>query len=99
MPSVASSNSPKRTIVNTTHVGVDYNVGRQGPSGLGKIEVWATPDQGRTWQRVGEDRDHRSPVIADLPGEGVFGIRLVATNGSGFGGKAPACWRSARHDD
>lgn len=88
---VVSSNSPRRTIVNTTRVGIDYNVGRQGPSGLGKVEVWATPDQGRTWQRVGEDREHRSPVvIADLPGEGVYGIRLAATNGSGFGGKVPS---------
>lgn len=78
-----------RQVLNTTRVGIDYNVGRVGPSGLSKVEVWATQDQGRTWQRVGEDSDQRSPAEVDLPGEGVYGIRLVGVNGNGFGGKAP----------
>ncbi len=48
-----------------------------------------TPDQGQTWHRLGEDLDKRSPADINLPGDGVFGIRIVITNGNGFGGRPP----------
>ncbi len=76
-------------LVNNTQVSVDYNVAKVGPSGIGRIEIYATPDNGQTWQRVGEDTGARSPAEVNLPGEGVWGIKLVATNGNGLGGRAP----------
>jgi hypothetical protein len=78
-----------RQLINTTRASIDYRIDQVGPSGVGKVEIWLTADEGRTWQRFGEDADHRSPADLNLPGEGVFGIRLVVTNGNGFGGKAP----------
>ena len=48
-----------------------------------------TPDKGQTWHRLGEDTAKRSPAEIKLPGDGVYGIRIVVTNGNGFGGKAP----------
>ena len=87
---VAASSPVNRQFYNTTHVGIDYNVARMPPSGLGRVEVWATQDQGRTWHKVGDNQHQHSPAEADLPGEGSYGIRLVATNGNGFGGKAPS---------
>jgi hypothetical protein len=87
--SAAATATAGRQILNTTRVGIDYNIGRVGPSGLSKVEVWASQDKGQTWHKVGEDSDQRSPAEVDLPGEGTYGIRLVGTNGNGFGGKAP----------
>jgi hypothetical protein len=81
--------TPPRQVINTKHAAVDYRVDPVGPSGVGKVEVWLTADKGASWQRVGEDPDRRSPAEVDLPGEGLFGIRLVVTNGNGFGGRAP----------
>ncbi len=78
-----------RQIINTAHAIVDYRIDQVGPSGVGKVEVYLTADLGQTWRRLAEDSDRRSPVEFDLPGEGVFGIRLVITNGNGFGGRAP----------
>jgi hypothetical protein len=49
-----------------------------------------TPDDGQTWHRLGEDTDKRSPADVNLPGDGIFGIRIVITNGNGFGGRPPA---------
>jgi hypothetical protein len=69
---------------------MDYRIDQVGPSGVGKVEIWITSDQGQTWQRLGEDADRHSPAEIDLPGEGLFGVRLVVTNGSGFGGGPPA---------
>jgi hypothetical protein len=62
------------------------------------VEIYVTHDHGNTWRRVGEDTDRQSPAEIDLPGEGLFGVRLAITNGNGFGGTAPVrgdqpqCW-------
>jgi hypothetical protein len=85
---MASSSSAAR-LMNTTRVGIDYNVGKAGTSGVSKIDIWMTQDNGRSWQRIGEESSVRKPIQAELPGEGVFGIRLVGTNGNGVGGKPP----------
>lgn len=88
----------QRKILNTTHASLDYRIDQVGPSGVARVEVWLTADQGTTWQKLCEDADRRSPAEFDLPGEGLFGLRLVVTNGNGFGGTPPAkgdsphCW-------
>jgi hypothetical protein len=82
-------NSTKQ-LINTTHASLDYRIDQVGPSGVGKVEIWLTSDQGQTWQRLTEDVDRHSPAEIDLPGEGLFGLRLVVTNGNGFGGSPPA---------
>ena len=48
-----------------------------------------TPDKGQTWHRLAEHPNKRSPLEISLPGDGEWGIRIVVTNGNGFGGKAP----------
>lgn len=79
-----------RLLLNTTKAALDYRFDQVGPSGISKVDVYITSDQGQTWQRLCEDADRRSPAEITLPGEGRFGLRLVVTNGNGFGGKAPA---------
>jgi hypothetical protein len=79
-----------RKVINATHVALDYQIDQIGASGVGKVEVWATPDQGQSWQRLGEDSDRRSPVEIDLPGEGLYGVSLVVSNGRGFGANPPS---------
>lgn len=75
--------------LNSTKVGIDYNIAKSGPSGVGRIEFWITGDLGATWQRanVATELGNHAEII--LPGEGVYGIRMVGTNGHGFGGRAP----------
>jgi hypothetical protein len=79
-----------RKIVSTTHLALEYQIEQLGASGVGKVEVWATRDQGQSWQKLGDDPDRRSPVEVDLPGEGVYGVSLVVSNGRGFGATPPA---------
>src|SRR5262249_32029290 len=93
----AASQIP-RQLLGTRHAVLEYKVGVQGPSGVSKVEVWITRDEGQTWRRLGEDPDRTSPVEFDLPGEGLFGVSLVLYNGAGFGGTPPVkgdlpdCW-------
>jgi hypothetical protein len=98
-PSAEKNNVPaNRQLLNTTRASVEYRVDQVGPSGVGKVEVYCTTDQGQTWQRLQESTERRSPTDVDLPGEGVYGLRLAITNGNGFGGSPPRrgdnpdCW-------
>jgi hypothetical protein len=76
-------------LINTTRATVEYRIDQVGPSGVGKVEIYMTPDKGQTWHRLSEDLNKRSPTEINLPGDGVFGIRIVVANGNGFGGRAP----------
>jgi hypothetical protein len=76
-------------ISNNTQITLDYEVTRQGPSGIGKVELYLTGDEGRSWQRYYEDVHPKPPMTVNLPGEGIFGLRLVVTSGAGLARKAP----------
>ncbi len=86
----AGKGPANRRIINTTRAAIDYRIDQVGPSGVGKVEVYLTHDDGNTWRRVAEDIDRTTPAEVDLPGEGLFGVRLAITNGNGFGGTPPA---------
>lgn len=77
-------------IINSPHVYLEYQIEQAGASGIGRVEVYMTQDQGQSWKRLAEDGDKKSPAEFDLPGEGLFGVSLVISNGRGFGGTPPA---------
>jgi hypothetical protein len=83
------SGTIQRQFINTSRASLDYRIDQVGPSGVGKVEVWLTSDQGGTWKRLCEDADRRSPAEFELPGDGLYGVRVAVTNGNGFGGRTP----------
>jgi hypothetical protein len=86
---IAPRGNAPHQLIHTTHASLEYRIDQVGPSGVGKVDVYMTPDNGQTWHRLGEDADKQSPAQITLPGEGVWGIRIVVSNGNGFGGKTP----------
>lgn len=82
-------NNTQTQITNSTQITLDYRVDRVGPSGVGAVDLYLTKDEGRTWQRYAEDADLQPPMVVDLPGEGVFGLRLVVTSKAGLGRRPP----------
>jgi hypothetical protein len=88
----------KRQFVNSARVFLDYQVENVGQSGVGKVEVWITRDRAKSWQKLSEDARRNNQVEVQFPGEGIFGITLVACNGRGASaappkaGDAPDWW-------
>jgi hypothetical protein len=85
---------PGRQLVNSTHCSLDYAVDTQN---VARVEAYATRDGGRTWMRLGDDPDRRSPIEFDLPEDGVYGVSLVVSTPTRPGaipvnGDAPDCW-------
>ena len=91
------SAAPTQIVGNPT-VFLNYEIENQGASGVGKVEIWATSDQCRTWTKMVDDPSRKNPAELRFPGEGVFGVKLVASNGRGYGAEPPQsgdpadCW-------
>src|SRR5207244_811695 len=70
--------------VRDAQVAIDFAVEQQGPSGVKKIEVYMTQDDGETWRPWTETNDVTSPLQVQLPQapyEGTFGFKLVPYSG------------------
>jgi hypothetical protein len=76
-------------LTNSPQVSLDYQVTKTGPSGIGSVELYLTEDEGRTWRHYADDPDLTSPITVTLPGEGVFGLRLVVASKAGLGRRPP----------
>jgi hypothetical protein len=88
-PFQASGVLPPLQMVNNKQVSFDYEVVHAGPSGIGKVELWMTPDDGKTWDKFTESTNINPPLTVDLPGEGVYGFRLVVQSKAGYHKPAP----------
>jgi hypothetical protein len=89
-PTARDASYANRQLIKSTHVVLDYRIDQVGPSGVSKVEIWMTGDEGKTWQHLCDDPDHRSPAEFDLPREGLYGICLVVTNGNSISDPPPA---------
>jgi hypothetical protein len=89
-PSLPTSPSAERPrMVNSKTFELEYDVDSVGPSGIAQVELWSTRDGGQTWRRFAVDKSKRSPMRVEVKEEGVYGFRVVVTNGAGLGGKPP----------
>jgi len=81
----AGSLSPGRKpqMVNSRRFELDYADESFGPSGVAKVELWATRDGGQTWGPFAVDDDGRSPMVVQVDQEGVYGFRIVPTSSTG----------------
>jgi hypothetical protein len=80
---------PNVAVVSDPQVNLEYEV-KTGPSGIKKVELFITEDDGKTWAKFAEDDDKKSPIGFRLPREGLFGFRLVITSGADLSDGPPA---------
>tara|TARA_R110002049_G_scaffold2750_9_gene22382 strand:+ start:53338 stop:55668 length:2331 start_codon:yes stop_codon:yes gene_type:complete len=63
---------------------LDYELEAVGANGAKAIELWATTDGGKSWDRWGSDPDLASPFDIETKEEGVFGFRIVVVGQNGL---------------
>jgi hypothetical protein len=76
-------------LTNSTQVALDYKVSNVGPSGVGTVELYLTRDEGHTWERYASHEKLEPPMTVNLPGEGIYGLRLVVGSRAGLGRRPP----------
>jgi len=81
-PTTAKTASLKRQLVNNAKVYLDYQIENAAQASVAKVEVWLTRDQGQSWQKHSDVTGHKSPIEVQLPGDGIYGLTLVASNGA-----------------
>lgn len=86
--------APELFTTNEPQVTVDYEIERVGPSGVSKVEVYLSQDDGRSWMRWQDTTPtatgrtdpasaSKLPVALRLPErEGTFGFRMVPFSGA-----------------
>jgi hypothetical protein len=74
---------PNLVITNNRQLTLDYEVTKVGPSGIGRVELWVTRDDGKSWEKLGENPELKPPMTVDLASEGQYGFRLVLHSRAG----------------
>lgn len=80
---------PNRQIVGNPTVSVQFDVRKPGPSGIGRVELWMTQDEGQSWRQLPAPPAEESCLKVELPGEGIYGLRLVVLSRAGRGKRPP----------
>jgi hypothetical protein len=53
------------------------------PSGVARVELWGTRDGGQSWRRLALDNDNRSPLVATVDDEGLYGCKILVQTAGG----------------
>jgi hypothetical protein len=88
-PAAVKDDEPRTIVVNRTEFQIGYRIDDLGPSGLGKVEMFITTDNGRKWYRYGTNPTNKSPFPVSVPADGTYGFELRVRNGAGIGDDPP----------
>lgn len=86
--------SPDVQVVNFLRFNLDYQI-ENGPSGISRIDLYVTRDDGQTWMKWSQHDGQESPLQVVLDQrfnrqqEGSYGFRLVPVSGAGLADPAP----------
>jgi hypothetical protein len=81
--------------INFLRFDLPYQVEQQGPSGVSRVDLWVTRDDGQSWVRWSQHdgRGGTIRVALDARGnaalEGLYGFRLVPVSGAGLSDREP----------
>jgi hypothetical protein len=82
--------------INFLSFDLGYEVEARGPSGISRVDLWVTRDDGKTWLKWSQSDGKGSSVRVNLgvPGnpqpEGTYGFRVVPVCGAGLSEREPA---------
>jgi hypothetical protein len=77
-------------LLNSKQVCLSYAVTELGSSGIRRAVVYVTDDTGKSWRECAVDHANSGSIHAHLPGEGIYGFRLVLESRVGLSDGPPA---------
>lgn len=77
-------------MISTQRFQLNYGIDSIDPSGVARVDLWATTDNGRNWKLWGRDPDNRSPFPVSVEQEGRYGFRIVVHSRDGLTGQGPS---------
>lgn len=92
-PAVDLTRAP---VLKSLQFDLQYQVDQRGPSGIQRVDLWATRDDGRSWvwwsKHAGNDPTVRVNlgIPSNTQPEGPYGFRLVPVSGAGLSDATPA---------
>ena len=76
-------------MTNSKRFNLDYSIDAVGPQGVEKVELWVTRNSGQDWEFWSADEDRESPMLVEVPEEGIYGFRIVIVGKNGLTSQAP----------
>jgi hypothetical protein len=81
--------------INYLSFDMNYEVESRGPSGISRVDLWVTRDDGKTWLKWSQ-HDGKAPSVrvnlnvpANPQPEGTYGFRVVPVSGAGLSEREP----------
>jgi hypothetical protein len=86
-----AADAPRAQVIGYPRFDLGYDVEQRGPSGISRVDLWVTRDEGKSWlpwsQHDGKNGAVRVTLDAPKnpqPLEGAYGFRLVPVSGAGL---------------
>jgi hypothetical protein len=95
-PAAPTVELSRAQFVNYLAFDMGYEVESRGVSGISRVDLWVTRDDGRTWMKWSQHDGKQSTVRVNLnvPAnplpEGAYGFRVVPVSGAGLSEREPA---------
>ena len=86
---------PRAMVIGAVNFDLNYQVEQRGPSGISRVDLWVTRDDGKSWVWWSK-HEGRDPALKVNLGtttnsqpEGLYGFRLVPVSGAGLSDASP----------
>ena len=86
---IGNTSAPTQ-IIGSKRFRLSYGIDAIDPSGVARVDLWITRDQGVTWNAWGSDPDSQSPFPVEVQEEGHYGFRVVVHSKDGLTGQGPS---------
>lgn len=91
----APADAPRAQVINFPRFDLGFDLEQRGPSGISRVDLWVTRNEGKTWQKWSQHdgKGGSVRVVLDVREnaqlEGPYGFRLVPVSGAGLSEREP----------